>query len=139
MLYEFWKDYINFILDSFKVLQELLNYSLYHFSDVEMLIYCWAEIRTIRCALSILESLEAEMIPAIYNCYLDPENPAAQCHLKFLWRFLRDHYDSLQSSLDSIADPVAFCHVGHFQLFILSDQLSLELCVFFFFRFVMND
>ena len=70
-----------------------------------------AEIRAIRCALNILESLEAEIIPAVYNCYLDPTDQAAECHLQFLWRSFRDHYESLKSSLDSIADPVAFCHV----------------------------
>lgn len=80
------------------------------------------KIRTIRCALNILESLEAEMIPAIYSCYLDPENPAAGCHLQFLWRSFRDHYGSLKSSLDSIADPLAFCHVAEK---VLSDRLAV--------------
>lgn len=71
-----------------------------------------AEIQVIRCALKLLESLEAEMVPAIISCYLDPNDKAADCHLKFLWRSFCQQFQLLQTSLDSIADPVAFCHVS---------------------------
>ncbi|XP_057376262.1 uncharacterized protein LOC130697379 [Daphnia carinata] len=70
------------------------------------------KIQVIRCALKLLESLEAEMIPAVYSCYLDPTNKAASCHLQFLWRSFQEHCTHLQTNLDSIADPVAFCHVA---------------------------
>ncbi|XP_046641800.1 uncharacterized protein LOC124327034 [Daphnia pulicaria] len=70
------------------------------------------KIQVIRCALKLLESLEAEMVPAIYSCYLDPTNKAASCHLQFLWRSFQEHCTHMQTSLDSIADPIAFCHVA---------------------------
>ncbi|KAI9561728.1 hypothetical protein GHT06_012689 [Daphnia sinensis] len=70
------------------------------------------KIQVIRCALKLLESLEAEMIPAVYSCYLDPTNKAASCHLQFLWRSFQEHCTHMQTNLDSIADPVAFCHVA---------------------------
>jgi len=51
------------------------------------------------------------MVPAIYSCYLSPDDRAADCHLQFLWHSFRQQFQLLQTSLDSIADPVAFCHV----------------------------
>lgn len=69
------------------------------------------EIQVIKCALKLLESLEAEMIPAVYSSYLDPTNKAASSHLQFLWRSFQEHCTHMQTNLDSIADPVAFCHV----------------------------
>lgn len=70
------------------------------------------KIQVIKCALKLLESLEAEMIPAVYSCYLDPTNKAASSHLQFLWRSFQEHCTHMQTNLDSIADPVAFCHVA---------------------------
>lgn len=76
-------------------------------------------MQIIRCALKLLESLEAEMIPAVYSCYQDPDDAAAACHLQFLWSSFLEQCEHVQLSLDSIADPVAFCHVS-----LITDKLS---------------
>lgn len=83
------------------------------------------EIQVIRCALKLLESLEAEMVPAIYSCYMDPTNKAANRHLQFLWRSFREHCEHMQASLDSVADPVAFCHVKLHYIFLFVDFIHL--------------
>lgn len=75
------------------------------------MIIIWTEIQDIRCALYLLESMEAEVVPAVYSCYLDPDDKAAELHLKFLVDNFKDSCKSLQDNLDSIADPLAFCHV----------------------------
>lgn len=67
------------------------------------------------------------MVPAVYSCYQDPGDTAAACHLQFLWRSFLEHCEHVQISLDSIADPVAFCHVSTSETRSLDFQLKTKL------------